>query len=108
MQTRHAELQTEYAVYAYTHVTAAKASDMFVSHEAGMVTVGQPYEQFVAERSPIRKPSQAQTVDSRWRTHIAPRFAEVPVNRFCCLRWGDWSSRAVTWRGVHIYIPYIY
>lgn len=87
MQTRHAELQNKYAVHAYTHVTAAKASDMFVPHEAGMVTVGQPYEQFVAERSPIRKPSQAQTVDSLWRTHIAQRFTEVPVNRFCGLRW---------------------
>ena len=71
------------------HVTAAKASDMFASHEAGMLTVGQPYEQFVAERSPIRKPSQAQTVDSLWRTHIAQRFTEVPVNRFCALRVGD-------------------
>ena len=88
MQTRHAELQNKYAVHAYTHVTAAKASDMFASHEAGMPAVGQPYEQFVAERSPIRKPSQAQTVDSLWRTHIAPRFTEVPVNRFCGLRWG--------------------
>lgn len=88
MQTRHAEPQNKYAVHAYTHVTAAKASDMFASHEAGMVSVGQPYEQSVAERSPIRKPSQAQTVDSLWRTHIAPRFAEVPVNRFCGLRWG--------------------
>ena len=74
------------------HVTAAKASDMFVSHEAGMVTVGQLYEQFVAERSPIWKPSQAHTVDSRWRTHIAPRFAEVPVNRVTRAMLQDWVS----------------
>lgn len=74
------------------HVTAAKASDMFVSHEAGMVTVGQLYEQFVAERSPLWKPSQARTVDSRWRTHIAPRFAEVPVNRVTRAMLQDWVS----------------
>lgn len=74
------------------HVTAARASDMFVSHEAGMVTVGQLYEQFVAERSPIWKPSQANTVDSRWRTHIAPRFAEVPVNRVTRAMLQDWVS----------------
>lgn len=88
MQTRHAELQNKYAVHAYTHVKAAKASDMFASHEAGMLTVGQHYEQSVAERSPTRKPSQAQTMDSLRRTHIAPRFTEVPANRFCGLRWG--------------------
>lgn len=74
------------------HVTAAKAADMFVSHEAGMVTVGQLYEQFVAERSPLWKPSQARTVDSRWRTHIAPRFAEVPVNRVTRAMLQDWVS----------------
>lgn len=74
------------------HVTAAKASDMFVSHEAGMVTVGQLYEQFVAERSPLWKPSQAHTVDSRWRTHIAPRFADVPVNRVTRAMLQDWVS----------------
>ena len=74
------------------HVTAAKAADMFVSHEAGMVTVGQLYEQFVAERSPLWKPSQARTVDSRWRTHIAPRFAEVPVNRVSRAMLQDWVS----------------
>ena len=87
MQTRHAEQQNKYAVHAYTHVTAAKASDMFASHKAGMPTAGQHYEQSVAERSPTRKPSQAQTVDSPWRTHIAQRFTEVQVNRFCGLRW---------------------
>lgn len=74
------------------HVTAAKAADMFVSHDAGMVTVGQLYEQFVAERSPIWKPSQARTVDSRWRTHIAPRFANVPVNRVTRAMLQDWVS----------------
>lgn len=50
MQTRHADLQKEYAVYAYTHVTAAKASDMFMPHEAGMATAGQSYERSAAER----------------------------------------------------------
>ena len=75
-----------------SHVTAAKAEGGFVSHAAGMVTVGQLYEQFVAERSPIWKPSQANTVDSRWRTHIAPRFAEVPVNRVTRAMLQDWVS----------------
>lgn len=74
------------------HVTAAKASDMFVSHEAGMVTVGQLYEQFVAERSPIWKPSQAHTVDSRWRTHISPVFGDIPVSKITRAMLQDWVS----------------
>ena len=74
------------------HVTAAKASDMFVSHEAGMVTVGQLYEQFVAERSPIWKPSQAHTVDSRWRTHISPAFGDIPVSKITRAMLQDWVS----------------
>ena len=74
------------------HVTAARASDMFVSHEAGMVTVGQLYEQFVAERSPIWKPSQAHTVDSRWRTHISPAFGDIPVSKITRAMLQDWVS----------------
>lgn len=74
------------------HVTAAKASDMFVSHEAGMVTVGQLYEQYVAEKSPLWKASQRNTVDSRWRTWIAPKFANVPVNKVTRAMLQDWVS----------------
>lgn len=74
------------------HVTAAKATDSFVSHEAGMVTVGQLYEQYTAERLPIWKPSQARTVDSRWRTHIAPTFADIPVNRVTRAMLQQWVS----------------
>ena len=74
------------------HVTAAKASDMFVSHEAGMVTVGQLYEQYVAEREPLWKPSQAHTVDSRWRTHISPVFGDIPVSKITRAMLQDWVS----------------
>lgn len=74
------------------HVTAAKAADSFVSHEAGMVTVGQLYEQYRAEKLPIWKPSQAYTVDSRWRVHIAPAFADVPANRVTRAMLQRWAS----------------
>lgn len=74
------------------HVTAAKASDSFVSHEAGMVTVGQLYEQYEAEKLPIWKPSQAYTVSARWRVHVAPVFADVPVNRVTRAMLQRWVS----------------
>ena len=75
-----------------SHVTAAKAEGGFVSHAAGMVTVGQLYEQYVAEREPLWKPSQVRTVDSRWRTHIMPVWADVPVNKVTRAMLQDWVS----------------
>lgn len=75
-----------------SHVTAAKAEDSFVSHAAGMVTVGQLYEQYVAEKRPLWKASQSQTVDSRWRTHIAPVWADIPVNKITRSMLQDWVS----------------
>lgn len=75
-----------------SHVTAAKAEGGFVSHAAGMVTVGQLYEQYVSERKPLWKASQAQTVDSRWRTHIMPVFGDIPVNKVTRAMLQDWVS----------------
>ena len=75
-----------------SHVTTAKAEDSFVSHAAGMVTVGQLYEQYVSERKPLWKASQAQTVDSRWRTHIMPVFGDIPVNKITRAMLQDWVS----------------
>ena len=75
-----------------SHVTTAKVEDSFVSHASGMVTVGQLYEQYVAEREPLWKASQAQTVDSRWRTHISPVFGDIPVNKITRAMLQDWVS----------------
>ena len=75
-----------------SHVTAAKAEGGFVSHAAGMVTVGQLYEQYVDEKKPLWKPSQAHTVDSRWRTHIMPVFGDIPVNKVTRAMLQDWVS----------------
>ena len=86
MRRRDAEL------WMAEHVTAAKADDSFVSHEAGMVTVGQLYEQYETEKLPIWKPSQAYTVKSRWRVHIAPTFADIPVNRVTREMLQQWVS----------------
>ena len=49
-------------------------------------------EQYVAEKSPLWKASQRNTVDSRWRTWIAPKFANVPVNKVTRAMLQDWVS----------------
>lgn len=107
MQARHAEPWDEHAAHAYTRVTAAKASDMSAPHKAGMATTGRHHGRSVAERPPIRTPSQAQTVDSLWRTYIEQRFAEVQANRFCGLRWVVAGRADGNVGGVYINTPYI-
>ncbi|WP_348637167.1 site-specific integrase [Bifidobacterium sp. ESL0682] len=61
-------------------MTDALANDTYVDPGKGKITVGELYQTWYAERSPLWKPSWASTVGISWRTHVEPEWAGVRIS----------------------------
>ena len=66
-------------LYAAT-VEVAKARGEYVAPTVGRVTIGELGLAWLARQRGHLKPASYRGYDSAWRTHVAPRWADVPVS----------------------------
>lgn len=79
-------------LWAAEHVTQAKADGGYVNPSDGRATIGQLYETWRDAHMPLWKESMADTIDSRWRTHVRPAWAGISVNKVTSADLQAWAS----------------
>lgn len=79
--------------WAAEHVTIAKATGSYIDPRAGVVTIGDLYERWMAVRRPLLKRTTVDTDERTWRTHVAPRWSKRRIGSVTQAEVQQWASR---------------
>lgn len=88
--------------WAAAHVTTAKSQGSFIQQSAGNATIRDLYTQYVAEHESLWKPSMRHTVESRWRTHVEPRWATYKIKDVSRAELQAWVSELAARRSASV------
>lgn len=88
--------------WAAEHVTIAKATNSYIDPQGGLKRFGDLYEQWLAIKKPFWKPSQLESTEASWRTHVQPKWENRRIGEISQTELQEWVSDLTSRRSASV------
>lgn len=88
--------------WAAEHVTIAKATNSYVDPQGGLRRFGELYEQWLTVRKPFWKPSQLESIEASYRTHVRRQWEDRRIGEISQAELQEWVSDLMSRRSASV------
>lgn len=88
--------------WAAEHVTIAKATNSYIDPQGGLKRFGDLYEQWLAIRKPFWKPSQLESIETSYRTHVRRQWEGRRIGEISQAELQEWVSDLTSRRSASV------
>ena len=88
--------------WAAEHVTIAKATNSYIDPQGGSRRFGELYKQWIAIKKPFWKPSQLESTEASYRTHVQAKWADRRIGEISQAELQEWVSDLTSRRSASV------
>lgn len=88
--------------WAAEHVTIAKATNSYIDPQGGSRRFGELYKQWIAIKKPFWKPSQLESTEASYRTHVQAKWENRRIGEISQAELQEWVSDLTSRRSASV------
>lgn len=88
--------------WAAEHVTIAKATNSYIDPQGGSRRFGELYKQWIAIKKPFWKPSQLESTEASYRTHVQAKWENRRIGEISQAELQEWVSGLTSRRSASV------
>lgn len=88
--------------WAAEHVTIAKATNSYIDPQGGSRRFGELYKQWIAIKKPFWKPSQLESTEASYRTHVQAKWENRRIGEISQAELQEWVSDLTSHRSASV------
>lgn len=88
--------------WAAEHVTIAKATNSYIDPQGGSRRFGELYKQWIAIKKPFWKPSQLESTEASYRTHVQAKWENRRIGEISQAELQEWISDLTSRRSASV------